>query len=136
VNERIFIEVIDGGHQAVLEFLFGRDADVAQDRSGELGKEALDEVEPRAVLWREGEFESPDRLLGKPSFCLARDVGRMIVENQMDRRMGGVSRIENLEKFDELAAAVTVPDQGVHLAGQQIDARQQAHRALGRDAWT
>jgi hypothetical protein len=46
VNERVFIEVIDGGHQAVLEFLFGCDADVAQHRSGELGKEALDEVKP------------------------------------------------------------------------------------------
>jgi hypothetical protein len=46
MNVKIFIEVIDGGHQAVLEFLFGCDADVAQHRSGELGKEAFDEVEP------------------------------------------------------------------------------------------
>jgi hypothetical protein len=34
------------GHDAVLEFVFGRDADVAQDGTSEFGKEALDEVEP------------------------------------------------------------------------------------------
>jgi hypothetical protein len=68
MNVRIFIEVIDGGHQAVLEFLFGGDADVAQDRAGELGKEALDKVEPRAVLWREGEFESPDARFASQAF--------------------------------------------------------------------
>ena len=34
------------GHDAVLERLFGCDADVAQDRAGEFGEEALDEVEP------------------------------------------------------------------------------------------
>jgi hypothetical protein len=31
---------------AILEFLFGCDADVAQHGAGELGKETLDEVEP------------------------------------------------------------------------------------------
>jgi hypothetical protein len=31
-------------------FLFGRDADVAQDRAGELGEEAIDKVEPGSVL--------------------------------------------------------------------------------------
>ena len=44
------IEVIHGGHDAVLEFLFGCDADMAQHRAGELGEEAFDEIEPRAVL--------------------------------------------------------------------------------------
>jgi hypothetical protein len=38
------------------EFLFGCRTDVPQDGSRELGKEALEEVEPRAVLGSEGEF--------------------------------------------------------------------------------
>jgi hypothetical protein len=38
---------------AILKFLFGCGADVAQDGAGEFGKEALDEVEPGAVLGRE-----------------------------------------------------------------------------------
>jgi hypothetical protein len=46
VNDRLPIEEIHGGHDAILEFLFGCDADVAQDGASELGKEALDKVEP------------------------------------------------------------------------------------------
>ena len=38
------IEFIHGGNDAILEFLFGSDADVAQHGAGELGKETLDEV--------------------------------------------------------------------------------------------
>jgi len=58
VDDGVSIEVIDGGHDAVLEFLFGCDADVAQHRAGELGEEAFDEIEPGAVLGREDEFEA------------------------------------------------------------------------------
>ena len=56
MDDGVSIEVIHGGHDAVLEFLFGCDADMAQDRAGELGEEALDEVEPRAVLGGKDEF--------------------------------------------------------------------------------
>ena len=54
----------------------------------------------------------------------------MIVEDQLDRRMGRIGGVEKLEKFDELAAAVAILDQGVDLAGEQIDAGQQADRAV------
>jgi hypothetical protein len=67
VDDEVSIEVIHGGHDAVLELLFGCDADMAQHRAGELGEEALDEIEPRAVLGGEGEFEAVGRLLGEPS---------------------------------------------------------------------
>jgi hypothetical protein len=60
VNDGIAVEIIDGGHEAVLEFLFGCDANVAQDGAGELGKEALDEIKPGAVLGSESEFEAAD----------------------------------------------------------------------------
>jgi hypothetical protein len=40
------------------------------------------------------------------------------------------SRIEKLEEFDELAAAVTVSDKRMDLASEQIDTRQQAERAV------
>src|SRR5208337_1918233 len=90
VNDGMAIEVIHGGHDAVLELLFGCDADVAQDRAGELGEEALDEVEPGAVLGREDKFETADRLTGEPSLCLLGDVRGMIVEDQLDCRMGRI----------------------------------------------
>ena len=57
MNDGVPVEVIHGGHETVLEFLFGCDADVAQYGAGELRKETLDEVEPGAVLGRESEFE-------------------------------------------------------------------------------
>ena len=109
------IEFIHGIHDAVLEFLFGYPADVAQHRAGELGEEALDEIEPGAVLGREGELEAAGRLLGEPSFGLFGDVCRMIVEDQLDRRVSRISGIEELEEFDEFAAAVAVLDEGVTL---------------------
>jgi hypothetical protein len=40
----------------------------------------------------------------------------------VNRRIGWVGPIEELEELDELAAAVTIPDQGMNLASQQIDA--------------
>jgi hypothetical protein len=113
------IELVHGGHDAVLEFQLGCDADVAQHRAGELGEEALDEIEPGAMLGREYEFKPAGRLIGEPSLCLLGDVGGMIVEDQLDRRMGRISGIENPEKFNEFAAAVAVLDEGVNLAGER-----------------
>jgi hypothetical protein len=49
MNDGIVVEVVYGGYEALFEFLFGDDADVAQDRAGELGEEALDEVDVTAA---------------------------------------------------------------------------------------
>jgi len=38
-------------------------------------------------------------------------VSRMIIEDQVDRRMGWIGRVEKLEELDELAAAVAILDQ-------------------------
>ena len=48
----------------------------------------------------------------------------MIVEDQLDRRVGRIGGVEELEEFDEFAAAMTVPDQGVNLAAEKVDAGQ------------
>jgi hypothetical protein len=66
VNDGIAVEIFHGGHEALLEFLFGCDADVAQDGAGEFGEEALNEIEPGAVLGGEGEFEPVRGLAGEP----------------------------------------------------------------------
>jgi hypothetical protein len=42
VDDRIAIEVIDGGNQPILQFLLGRNPDMAQHRAGEFGEEAFD----------------------------------------------------------------------------------------------
>ena len=61
------IDVLDTGHDAFLELVLRFYPNVAQDRSGELGEEALDEVEPGAVLGCERELEAAGRSSGKPS---------------------------------------------------------------------
>ena len=130
MNDGILVEVVHGSHDAILELLFGGDTDVAEDGAGELGKEALDEIEPGAMFRCEGEFEAARGLIGEPGSGLLGDVGRMIVEDQLNRRMGRIGGIEKLQEFDELAAAMAIPDQGVNLTGEQIDAGQQADRAV------
>ena len=83
MDDGVSVELIHGGHDAVLELQFGCDADMAQHRAGELGEEAFDEIKPGAVLGREDEFEAAGRLLGEPSLGLLGDVRRMIVEDQL-----------------------------------------------------
>src|ERR1700674_103082 len=78
----------------------------------------------------EGELKSAGGLLGQPSSGFPRDMRGMIVEDQMDCRVGRVGRIEDFEELDELAAAVAILRQGVNLAGQQVDTGQQADRAV------
>jgi hypothetical protein len=94
VNDGVLIEVVHGGDDAILEFLFGCDTDVTQDGASEFGKEALDKVEPGAVFGREGELEAVRGLIGKPGFGLLGDVRRMIVEDQLDRCGPGRRRRE------------------------------------------
>jgi hypothetical protein len=109
MDDGVAIEVINGFDDAVLEFLLGCDADMAQDRAGELGEETLNEIKPGAVLGREGEFEATGRLLGEPSLGLLGDVRRMIVEDQLDRCVGRIGGIDELEEFNEFAVSRSMP---------------------------
>src|SRR5271166_301320 len=119
MDDGVSVELVHGGDDALLEFLFGCDSNVAQHGACELGEEALDEIEPGAVLGGEGEFEAAGGLLGEPSFGFLGNVRGMIVEDQLDRRMGRIGGVEKLEEFNEFAAAVTVLDQSVNLAGDR-----------------
>ncbi len=68
-------------------------------------------------------------LLSDPGSGLFGDVCRVIVEDHLDRRAGRIGGVEQLEEFDEFAAAMAVLDQGMDRAGDEIDAGQQADRA-------
>src|SRR5262249_46195738 len=128
MDDRMLVDVNHGSHDAILKFLFGCNADVAQDGARKLGKEAFDQVQPGAVLGSEGKFEAARRLLGEPGFGLFGDVRGMIVEDQLDRRAGRVGSIEKLQKFNEFATAMAVLYQRMDLAGHEVDASQQADR--------
>ena len=62
---------------------------------------------------------------------VSRDMGGgMVVENDLDRGVGGVGGVEQLEKLDEFAAAVAFLDQGMDVTGEQIDPRHQGQGAV------
>ena len=44
--------------------------------------------------------------------------------------MWRISDVDKLEKLDEFATAVAIPDQGVNPSGQQINSRQQTDGAF------
>ena len=54
----------------------------------------------------------------------------MIVEDQLDRRVGRIGGVEKLEEFDEFAAAMAILDHRMDLAGDEVDAGEQADRAV------
>src|SRR5271165_2197234 len=79
---------------------------------------------------REREGKAANGLRSKPARGLARDMGGMVVENDLDRGVGGVGGVEQLEKLDEFAAAVAFLDQGMDVTGEQIDPRHQGQGAV------
>src|ERR1700716_2038515 len=109
------VDVLDTGHDALPKLVLRGHADVAQYRSGELGEEALDEVEPGAVRGCERELEASGRASGKPSSGFSGDVRGMIVEDQLDRGAGRIGRIKQLEELDELKDGGGGSDRGVKL---------------------
>ncbi len=130
MDDGIAIDVVDGGHDSVLEFLFGRNADVAQNGACELREEALDEIEPGAVLRGEDEGEAPFGSLGEPGLGFPGNMGRVIVEDELDRSRRRVGGVELLQEGDEFAGPVSLLDAGVDLAGQKVDAGQEAQRPV------
>ena len=75
---------------------------MAQDRPGELGEEAPDEVEPGAVLGREAKLEAADRSGFEPGSGFSRYVCGMIIEDQLDRGAGRIGGIEKLEERNSM----------------------------------
>src|SRR5262249_44706628 len=68
----------------------------------------------------------------RPKGCAASQLvlSGMVVENDLDRGVGRIGGIEQLEKFNEFAAAVAFLDEGVNVTGEQIDTGHQGHGAV------
>src|SRR6202047_997400 len=79
---------------------------------------------------REREGKAPDWLRGEPARGLARDMGGMVVENNLDRGGGGVGGVKKLNKLNEFTTAVAFLDQSVDVTGEQIDVRHQGEGAV------
>src|SRR6516162_419767 len=130
VDDRIAIEVVDCGQDSIPELLFGGDADVTQYRARHLREEALDEIKPGAVLRGKDEGEAPFGLAGEPSCGFLGSVGRVIVEDELDRGCRRIGGVELSQEGDELARTVSFLDAGVDRAAQKVEAGQQAQRSV------
>ena len=82
------------------------------------------------MLGCEGELKAAGWSSGEPSFGFSGDMRRVIVENQLDRRVGRICGIKKFEEFDELSAAVAVSDEGMDFPSEQINPGQQAKRPM------
>ena len=58
MDHRVAVEVVDELDDALFQFVLGGDADVTKYRARGFGKEALDKIEPGAVLGREDELKT------------------------------------------------------------------------------
>jgi hypothetical protein len=96
----------------------------------EFGEEALDEIEPRTMLGREGRLEASRRSSVEPGCCFSRYVRGMIIKDQLDRGADRISGVETLEEFDKLPAAMAVSNERMYLPGKQVDSAQQAQHAM------
>src|SRR5208283_345622 len=54
----------------------------------------------------------------------------VIIQDQLDGGIRGISGIEQLEEIDELARPVALLDTRMHLASQQVDPGEQAQCAM------
>ena len=61
------------------------------------------------MLGREDEFEAARRLIGEPGPGFLGDMRGMVVEDQPDCRLGRIGNVDELEEFDEFAAAMGGP---------------------------
>lgn len=96
MDNGLAVEIVQVCHDPLFEFGFRSHPDAAQDRARHLREEALDQVEPGAVLWREDEAEAALTLGGEPFVGFLGHVRRMIVQDDLDRRIGRISGVELL----------------------------------------
>ena len=126
--QRGLVAGLDGATDSVTEFILAGDTDAPQDRTGHLGEEGLNPVEPGGVGWGENEFEAAK--LGREEVPgLLRAVGGVIVTPYADQYVNWIYHIELLQECDELAAAVAPGDGMMNNAGDEVGSRRERHGA-------
>jgi hypothetical protein len=103
VDDWLAIDVVDEAHQGFVEFVLGADADVPQYRARQLGKEPFEKVEPRPMGRREVKVKRPIGCAASQA-VVSRDMGGMVAEDDLDRGIGRVGRVEEPEKINKFAA--------------------------------
>lgn len=106
------------------EFGLGLDPEMSEKDLIEFGKEDFEEIQPRAVLGREDEFEAI-RAGGPRRLGFPRDMRGVGIEHDRDFGARVVLGIQGLQKRHKLAASGAVADPPEDLAGGPVNAGQQ-----------
>jgi hypothetical protein len=96
VDDGIVVEVVYGSHDAILEFCLEVTRMWRRTERASLEKKPSMRLSQEPCFGVKGEFEAASGLIGEPSFGFLRDVGAVIVEDQLDRLMGRIGGIEKL----------------------------------------
>ncbi len=114
-------EAVDGG----LQVGDGPEDAALEAPPGELGEEAFDRIEPGCR--GRGEVERPTGMPCEPFTHLRMLVGRIVVDDRMDRLSCRQLRLDGIEEADELlmpmalhVAAVTVPSNTLSAANSVV----------------
>ena len=122
------IVVVEIVHDGLLQFVDALEDAAADAFSGDLGKEALDHVEPRAGRGREVQMEA--RMPLEPALYRGGLVGGIIIDDQMQVEIGQRPLVDGLEKAEELAMPVAghaFADDG---AVEHVERREQGRGAV------
>ena len=113
------VDFRDPKENARFEFRFGFDPDLPQEGMRHLPKEGLDQIKPGTVL---GRVNVGETIRSSSQVCtrLFGDVRRMIVQNNPNRRFGGIVGVHVFEQGNELPAAMSLLDSGHDVAIVQI----------------
>src|SRR6202040_2088051 len=112
----------------LLQFVDALEDAAADAFSGDLGKEALDHVEPRAGRRREVQMKA--RMPLEPALYRGGLVGGIIIDDQMQVEIGQRPLVDGLEKAEELAMPVAghaFADDG---AVEHVERREQGRGAV------
>ena len=117
-------EPVDGGLQ-----IDNRTKDTAfQSALCELGEKPFDGIEPGRRSGRE--VESPAGMAGKPLAHIGMFVGRIIVDDGMDRLSRRNLLLDGVEEADEFLMAMALHVAADHRAVEHVERREQRRRAV------
>src|SRR5258708_8526906 len=111
MDDGMAIDVVDAGHDAFFELVLRVHPDVTQDGAGELREEALDEIEPGAVLGCEGEPEASRWSSVEPGSCFFRYVGGMIINDHLHLGAVPIHALQTLQEFHKLPTPAAASSQ-------------------------
>ena len=115
-------------HDGLLQFGDASEDAASDALVGDLGKEALDLIEPRGGCGRKVEMNA--RMLGQPSLHGLGLVGGVIVHDQMKIEMPGCVALNDPEEAQELLGPMPRQALADHLAGLHIQGGEQGRGAM------